>query len=139
MMGRSLSIRRARGWTYMEALVATGLIAVSLVPAIQSLQSVAQGATNQRTYTVNEQRLETRMEELLARTFAALDAEAVATGNSSSSTSTLFSDAAGTADQLLVTVYRYDGTGATSTDTGLIWVKVAMTGSTLQLNSLALR
>jgi len=133
------SLPRQRGLTYVEALVATVIMAVCLAPALTALHDGVRAAGTQRAHTVNQQRVKTRMEEVLANTFATLDAAAMAAGNSPSVTVVTYSDPPGTADRLLVTLYRYDGAAATASDTGLLWVKTAIEGSALELNTLKSR
>ena len=59
--------------------------------------------------------------------------------NSPSAVVAGYSDASGTSDRLIVNIYRYNGTAATSTDTGLLWVKVSIEGSALSLDTLRAR
>ena len=131
--------RRDHGFSYIEVLIAIVIIAVCLVPALDALQYGVRAAGTQRSYTINQQQLKTRFEEVLANSFATLDAAAMLAGNSPASTVAAYSDAAGTADRLLVTLYRYDGSAATGTDTGLLWINVAIEGSNLSLNTLKSR
>ena len=119
--------------------MAVAILAVALAPTLNALRDVVSAAGAQDTYAINQQRLKARLEEVLANSFIALDAAAVAAGNSPGAISTTYSDAAGTADRVLVTLYRYDGAAATSSDSGLLWVKAAIEGSSLALNTLAAR
>jgi Tfp pilus assembly protein PilV len=130
---------RQRGLSYAEVLIAVVIVAVCLVPALDALRSGLSAADTQRLQAVNQQRLKTRLEEVLANRFSTLDAAAMAAGNSPSVTTATYSDAAGTADRLLVTLYRYDGSAPTATDSGLLWVKVAIEASSLSLNTLKTR
>lgn len=131
--------RRERGLSYVEVMIAVVVIGVCLAPAMNTLRDGLFAASIQRAHTVSQQRLKTRMEQVLANSFATLDAAAMAAGNSPSQISTTYSDAAGTADRRLVTLYRYNGSAATGTDTGLLWIKAEIEGSSLRLDSLKSR
>jgi type II secretory pathway pseudopilin PulG len=131
--------RGSRGFSYVETIVAVVIVAVALAPAIEALRPGLAGAASERAYTVNQQRLKARMEEVLANTFTVLDAAAMAAGNSTTAPVADYSDAAGTVDRLLVTMYRYDGTSQTATDTGLLRIRVAIENSVLALETLKAR
>ena len=79
------------------------------------------------------------MEEVLANTFATLDAAALAAGNSPLATVAAYSDAPGTADRRLARLYRYDGSAASASDTDLLWVRVEIEGTVLRLDTLKAR
>lgn len=130
---------RAGGFSYVESIVALMILATALAPALSALRPGLAAAASVRSYSVNQQRLKSRMEEVLANRFAALDAAAIAAGNSPAATVAAYSDAAGTPDRLLVTLYRYDGVSLTASDSGLLWVTVAIEGSSLALNTLKSR
>ena len=131
--------RRQRGLSYFEVLIAVVIVAVCLAPALDALQGGIRAAATQLSHAVNQQRLKTRIEEVLANRFTTLDAAAMAAGNGPAFTVAAYSDAAGTANRLLVTLYRYDGSVPTSTNTGLLWINVAIEGSSLSLNALKSR
>jgi len=131
--------RRQLGLSYVEVLIAVAIVAVCLAPALDALRDGMTAAATQRSQAVNQQRLKTRMEEVLAIPFATLDAVAMAAGNSPSFTVAAYSDAPGTAARLLATLYRYNGSAATGSDTGLLWAKVAIEGSNLSLDTLKSR
>ena len=128
-----------RGLSYVEVLIAVVIVAVCLAPATDALREGLRAAGMQSAHTVNQQRLKTRIEEVLANNYATLDAAAMAAGNSPAATVAAYTDAAGSADRLLATLYRYDGSAATASDTGLLWVKAAIEGSNLQLDTLKSR
>lgn len=130
---------RQRGLSYVEVLIAVVIVAVCLVPALDALRGGLSAADAQRLQAVNQQRLQTRLEEVLANRFNTLDNAAMAAGNSPSATVAAYSDAAGTADRLLVTIYRYDGNAPTASDSSLLWVKVVIEATSLSLNTLKTR
>lgn len=131
--------RRQRGLSYIEVMIAVVIVAVCLAPAMDALRDGLRASATQRAYSVNQQRLKARMEVVLANRFSTLDAAAIAAGNSPGATVATYTDAAGTPDRLLVTLYRYDGSAASAGDTGLLWVKAAIQGSSLSLNTLKSR
>lgn len=115
--------------------MATVLIAICMVPALEALQSGIQGAAVHESNAVNQQRLNAKLEEVLAAPLSDLDAAALAAGDTT--TPTGYSDSAGTNDRRLVYLSRYDGDNAdadddpfTGVDEGLIWVRVAIDNST---------
>jgi type II secretory pathway pseudopilin PulG len=127
--------RRARaGFSYVEVLVATALIALCLTPALEALQSGLQGASVHESRAIGHYSLQGKLEELLAESFASLDAAATAAGSPTTPTSYSTSP-------LIVYIARYDGDDAdgdgnplTGGDDGLLWVRVEheSTGQFLQ-------
>ena len=130
---------RMRGFSYIEVMVAAVILALCLPAALQSVGGAVRGTGTQAGYTLNQQRVASRMEVVLANRFATLDAAAIAAGNSPSAIIAAYSDAAGTKDRVVVNLYRYDGSAPTASDTGLLWVKVSIEGSALALNTLRSR
>ena len=138
-----MSRRRIEGASYTEVLVATALLAIAIVPAVDSLRVGVVGSGVSRSQTVLHYRVAGRMEELLAEPFAELDAEAVALA-SPSTASNLYSDAAGTTDRRLVYLSRYDaddvdpadGDPFTGMDEGLLWIRVEVEASEIALERL---
>lgn len=130
------------GFSYIEVLVATVLIATALVPALEALQPGIQASQIHRIQTENRYLLTAKMEDLLAEPFADLDAAA---GDASTPTSYSDSVTASGGRQVNRQVYlsRYDGDNAdgdddpfTDTDEGLLWVRVEIAGSPLALETL---
>lgn len=114
-----------RGLSYIEVLVATVLIVVALVPAMNALRSATSAGAVLQTEAVAAQRLRSKMEEVLAKPFAFLYAQTYLVGaNTPTSVSDALSDPAG-ADRRLVVLYRYDGSSATAADTGLLRISVS--------------
>jgi type II secretory pathway pseudopilin PulG len=128
------------GLTYVEVLIATILIAVTLVPAMEALTPATQGMSIHEAQTVRHYALTALLEEVLAKPFNELDTEAV-TINNPNVASTLYSDLAGSSDRRLVYLSRYDadnsdgnGNVFDGTDEGLLWVKVEIeaTGQSIE-------
>lgn len=136
---RQLLRRRQRGLSYAEVLIAVVIVGACLVPALDALREGLSAAGTQRLQAVNQQRLKARLEEVLANRFVTLDAAAMAAGNDPSASAAAYSDAPGSADRLLVTLYRYDGSGPTGSDSGLLWIRVAIEASSLSLDTLRTR
>ena len=130
------------GYSYVEVLIATILIAISLVPIMDSLHTATIGGGIYESYSGHHYRLLSKMEEVLAAPYGDLDAESIAVG--SSTTPTSYSDAAGTPDRRLVYLAAYDIDNAdgddeaflTGTDAGVTWVRIEIEGSALSLESL---
>ena len=101
-----------RGISYAEALLAVTVLALALVPALESLQIAFNGAVVQEDVVLWQQQLATRMDEVLSDPFTALDTAAQAAGNET--TPTTYSDAAGGPDRVVVFLSAYDGDNADS-------------------------
>ncbi len=131
------------GFSYIEVLVATFLIAIVLVPAIEALHSGIQGSTIHYNHAEQHYRLQEKMEEILARPFTELEQEADLAGGSTVIVSS-YSDAAGTNDRRLVYIARYDGDNSdadndpfTDADNGLLWLKVQTEGGSDGIDTLS--
>ncbi len=129
-MTRPLSHAKDRteaGFSYMEVLVATLLLAISVVPMLEALSGGIQRGDVHRSIVIQTRHLTSHMEQVLAQSFDDLeDAEAAAGGAPSS-----YSDLPASPDRRLVYLSRYDGDNAdadsdpfTGTDDGLLWLRV---------------
>ena len=134
------------GFSYVEVLIATVLIAIVLVPAMDALIPAVTGSGIHETYTEDHYQLNALFEEVLAEPLTDLDAAATAAG--SETTATTYSDDYTYDDgrQISRNVYlsRYDGDNAdsdnnpfTGIDEGLIWVRVEIANTTLSMQSLS--
>ncbi len=130
-----------RGFSYIEVLVATVLIAVSLVPALDALQTSILSATVHESSAAAHYNLVSTMEAVMAEPFDALAAAA-----SNPATPSPYSEAPGTPERRLVYLAPYDGDNAdgdndafTDPDDGLLWVRVAIEGTPQALESLVNR
>jgi type II secretory pathway pseudopilin PulG len=134
---------RMAGLTYVEVLVATALIAISLIPAIEALQPATQGMSIHETSTLRHYELTAMLEDVLANPFSELDTEAVAI-NDPTVASTTYSDAPATNNRRLVYLSRYDADNADGNgdffdagmDEGLLWVRVEIEGTDQAIESL---
>jgi hypothetical protein len=133
------------GFAYVEVLIATLLIVVTLLPALQALYPAVAGAGIHGSRVADHYRLVGRMEELLAEPFADLDAAATTAG--SETTPTAYSDTVTHADGRQITrnvfLSRYDGDNAdsdnnpfTGPEDDLLWIRVEIAGTADGLESL---
>ena len=130
---------RQHGFSYIEIMIATLLIAVTLVPAIRSLQTGVNSTGTHRDYLEHHLNLKSKMEDVLAQSFNNLETEA----GSPTVPNLTYSDAAGTPDRRLVYLASYDGDNLdsdndpfTGGDPGLVWVRVEIEGSAHSLQTL---
>jgi len=139
---------RQAGFSYMELLVATLLIAIMLVPALDAMQSGIQGSGIHTQLAQNQYRMISKMEQTLALPFAELLTQADLVADPTVlipaplSRPDLYSDTAGTESRRLVFLARYDGDNAdadddpfTGTDAGLLWVRVTIENSPRSLET----
>jgi len=132
----------------MELLVATLLIAIMLVPALDAMQSGIQGSGIHTQLAQNQYRMISKMEQTLALPFAELLTQADLVADPTVlipaplSRPDLYSDTAGTESRRLVFLARYDGDNAdadddpfTGTDAGLLWVRVTIENSPRSLET----
>jgi type II secretory pathway pseudopilin PulG len=128
-------LRKMTGFSYTEVLIATALIAVALVPALEALQPGIQGNGIHQNDTENHYLLQAKLEQVLAQPFTDLEAAAQAAGDSTTPTS--YSDSVNTAQGRTVSrqvfLSSYDGDNAdtdgdpfTGTDDDLLWVRVGI-------------
>ena len=120
----------------MELLVATLLIAIMLVPALEAMQSGIQGSAIHTALARNQYRMVSKMEQTLALSFGELQQQADLVADPAVLIPAPYSDSAGTESRRLVYLARFDGDNAdadnnlfTGTDTGLLWVRVAIENS----------
>jgi len=128
--------QRQAGFSYMELLIATLLIVIMLVPALDAMQSGIQGSGIHTQLAQNQYRMISKMEETLALPFTALLQQADLAADPKVLIPAPYSDLAGTESRRLVFLARYDGDNAdgdkdpfTDTDPGLLWVRVTIENS----------
>ena len=138
---KNLILKFVRGFSYTEILITIFLIAVALVPVLESMQTAQLGAGVQQSLSTQHYHLTAKVEEVLAQPFGALAAAATAAG--SPTTATIFSDASGTINRRLVFIAEYDGDNAdaddnpfTGTDFGLLWLRVEIENTAQQYETL---
>lgn len=133
-------LRNQHGYSYLEVLLSVILLAVLLVPAMQSLSSAISGGSS--NIATRQLALSSKMEEVLSKPYHQLyGITSLPGGNTSSSISSSLSDASGSNSRRLVVLYRYDPLTnvLSSTDTGVLYVKVYFedAGVESELNTLA--
>ena len=129
------------GFSYIETLVATVLLAVALVPAMESLQTGLLGASVHEQQAALHYRVAGRLEEMLSEPLHALDTAATAAG--SHLTASSYSDPGGTSNRRLVYLTRYDvdnddgdANPFSGGDDGIIWVQVTIEATSVSLTGL---
>ncbi|MDH3629515.1 MAG: hypothetical protein OER98_00225 [Gammaproteobacteria bacterium] len=128
--------QRQAGFSYLELLIATLLIVIMLVPALDAMQSGIQGSGIHTQLAQNQYRMISKMEETLALPFAQLLEQADLVADPTVLIPAPFSDPAGTESRRLVFLARYDGDNAdgndnpfNGTDEGLLWVRITIENS----------
>lgn len=131
------------GFSYVEVMIATVLMAITLAPALEALQSGIATAREQQTAAATRYRIQSLFEEVLSQSFDELEAEAKAKNNPN--LASVFSDSSGD-DQRKVYLSNYDGDNADSDDDGftgmdddLLWVKIEITDVAYTLETLISR
>jgi type II secretory pathway pseudopilin PulG len=129
-------MNRQSGFSYMELLVATLLIAIMLVPALDAMQSGIKGSGIHTQLAQNQYRMISKMEETLALPFGELLQQADLVADPTVLIPEPYSDTAGTEFRRLVYLARYDGDNAdgndnpfNGTDAGLLWLRVTIENS----------
>ena len=137
------ALQRMAGFTYIEVIVATALVVISLLPAMNALSVGIKGSTIHENYTLGHYYLTSKMEALLAEPYDDLDAVAL-TVNDPNIPTTLSETRVlpdGSTVSWLVYLSRYDAVNAdndddffTGTDAGLLWIRVELedTGRSLE-------
>ena len=128
------------GFSYLEVLVATLLIATTLVPIMDALQPGLQGSALHQQNTQIHYTLVGKLEAVLAEPFAELDAAATAAGAYNNPTS--YSDTGATIPHQ-VFIWRYDvddadtdGDVFTGGEADILWISVTQVGGNQALETL---
>jgi type II secretory pathway pseudopilin PulG len=134
--------KRRAGFGYIEVLIATGLIALMLAPALEGLSIGLQGSQLQLVETATHYHVASRMEEVLAKSFDDLLQEAAAAGDASTPTS--YSDAVDARLRRLVYLGAYDLDNAdgdndslTGGEPEVLWIRVEIENSNRFLETLS--
>jgi type II secretory pathway pseudopilin PulG len=131
-------LNKQKGFSYVEVLVASFLLSISLIPALEALQPGIKGSTIHKHYIEDQYQLIAKMEELLITSFSELQTVAIDTANPDIATS--YSDTVTFSNGRLISrnVYLspYDADNAdldddpfTGTDDDLLWIKVTIEGT----------
>ncbi len=133
--------KRFSGFSYIEVLIATVLIAITLVPALEALRGSITGSEVHENISIQRYHLQSKLEEILAKSFDELESAAIVAGSNTVATS--FSDAMGATDRRLVFIAKYDGDNAdsdsnpfTGVDDNLLWVRAEIEGTSYSFETL---
>jgi len=133
---------RTCGFAYLEVMVAVLLIAIVLMPATDLLSSALLGSEVNKDLSSAHYRLVAKMEEVLAKPLPEIRQQADNAGSATAIVAA-WSDSAGTPRRRLVYLSRYDADNADGDDLGfsgteenLLWVKVRIENSDLQVATL---
>lgn len=126
------SARRRAGFSYMEVLIATTLIALALIPALDALRGSIDSTAANETLTTEHYHAQAYLADLAAESFDDLDMAAMVAG--SPNVPSRYSDAPDTPMRRLVFLSRYDFEASPpapdpTASYGTIWMRVAIEGS----------
>lgn len=132
---------KSSGFSYLEVLVATILIAIMLVPALDALKPGLEGSALHRQRVLEHYALFGKMEEIKTEAFASLDTAATTAG--AATTSTGYSDVTPGGITRDVFIWRYDvddadgdGDVFTGGEADLLWISVSLVGGSQSLQTL---
>jgi len=133
--------RRQTGATYIEVLIASVLIVISLVPMTDAVRGAIDSSAVQEDTASQQLHMMAKLEDVLAEAFSSLEAAATEAGSASAPTS--YSDPKGAANRRLVYLSLYDGDNAdsdgdpfTGADPGLMWIRTEIEGTLMSIESL---
>ncbi len=145
---------KQHGFSYLEVLIATFILAIAIVPAMEAIQSGIQGATVHESLARKHYALIKCMEEVKVKSYLDLLNAAQTAGNATTASSS-FDAACKQTEQVLVFLALYDAdadpftfvdpdndgdanvfTGDTS---NLLWLRVELENSALVLETLISR
>ncbi len=148
-----LSTPLQRGFSYIEVLVAMFILAITIVPAMEGIQSGIQGAGIHQSLSRQHYALTKRMEEVQADSYINMLAAAQTASNANTPSS--YSDPSGQKDRILVFLALYDadtnpftlvdanndsdGDIYTGDSSNLLWLRVELENSALNLETLISR
>ena len=137
----ALGAARQAGVSYVEVLIATTLIAISLVPMTNAVRDAIDGSAAHEDTAIQQLHMVAKLEDVLAQTFSSLETAAIEAGSASVPTS--YSDSEGSQNRRLVYLSLYDGDNAdsdddpfTGVDAGLIWIRTELEGTQMSVESL---
>lgn len=115
------------GFSYIEVLVATAILAIALIPAMDALQNALRTTAAQNEIAGHGRHLQSLYEEVLAQSFSNLDAAGIAAG--SPTTATSYSDVVTANPRRIIYIARYDADNAdadddpfTGVESNVLWV-----------------
>jgi Tfp pilus assembly protein PilV len=133
--------RRQIGATYIEVLLASVLLAISLVPMTNAVRGAIDSSAVHEDTAIQQLHLTAKLEDVLAETFSSLEEAAADAG--SASVPAIYSDGANAHNRRLVYLSLYDGDNAdsdddpfTGVDPGLMWIRTEIEGTLMSVESL---
>jgi type II secretory pathway pseudopilin PulG len=145
--------QKQHGFSYVEVLVAMFILTITIMPAMEGIQSGIQGAGIHESLTRQHYALIKRMEEVQADSYLNMLAAAQTATNATTPSS--YSDPSGQADRILVFLALYDtdanplilvdpnndsdGDIYTGDSSNLLWLRVELENSALHLETLISR
>jgi len=133
--------RRQTGASYIEVLIASVLIVISLVPMTNAVRGAIDSSAMHEDTAIQHLHMIARLEDVLAEPFSSLEAAATEAGSTSVPTS--YSDSEGSDNRRLVYLSLYDGDNAdsdgdpfTGVDPGLMWIRTEIEGTLISVESL---
>jgi len=141
MSARAFLPGRQAGVSYVEVLIATVLIAISLVPMTNAVRDAIDGSVVHEDTAISQLHMLAKLEDVLAQSFSSLETAATEAGSTSVPTS--YSDLDGSENRRLVFLSLYDGDNAdsdddpfTGVDAGLMWIRTEIEGTLMSVESL---
>ncbi len=141
MSASAFKPRRQAGVSYIEVLIATALIAISLVPMTNAMRDAIGASAAHEDTAIQQLHMLAKMEDVLAQAFSTLETAATEAG--SASVPTRYSDLDGSENRRLVYLSLYDGDNAdsdddpfTGVDAGLLWIRTEIEGTLMSVESL---
>jgi len=132
---------RQTGATYIEVLIASVLIVISLVPMTNAVRGAIDSSAMHEDTAIQHLHMIARLEDVLAEPFSSLEAAAIEAASTSVPTS--YSDSTGSVNRRLVYLSLYDGDNAdsdgdpfTGADPGLMWIRTEIEGTLISVESL---
>ncbi len=120
---------RPRGLAYVEAVLATVMVAVLLAPVLSTLSTGLLSQQVVEAQSTQALSLQSKLDEVLAKPYTVLLAETYTLGgNTKTSVSLALSDPQGS-PRRIVTIYRTDDSEVSVVDTGLLRIRVAWEGA----------
>jgi type II secretory pathway pseudopilin PulG len=139
---------RQAGISYIEVLIATLLILITLLPMMDAMQGATVSAGVHEEATLQGARLQATMERVMSEPFAQLEAAAIVAGKGGNSFDqpSSYSDAQGEQYRRIVYLSLFDGDNAdlddnpfTGADPDLFWIRTELEGTRLAVESLVYR
>lgn len=134
----------AKGFSYVEVIIAIIIIGLAIVPVIESMNIGVQSTRHHEDSLGVYTKLSSTYETLMAESFKDLENAAAQAGDPEIETH--YSDETGIPNRCLVYIHEYDldnsdndGAGFTGTDEDVLWIKIQIENSAHQLETLVVK